>query len=157
MEKRLSRFGVGPRVIVPAIVFAILAGAATRAWPEICTLQSAPHGVFRALGAILVCLGILMWAVAVISVMRAYNHDQLLTSGVFALCRHPVYAAWIVFIFPGLALLTRSWPLMLTPFVAYAVFKTLIHVEDEYLQQRFGKAYMEYRARVNTVVPLPKF
>lgn len=156
MERKLSRFGVGPRVIVPAIVYAILAGAATRAWPGACILQSAPTGVFRALGTVLLCLGILMWAVAVISVMRAYDRDRLLTSGVFAICRHPVYAAWIVFIFPGLALLTRSWPLMLTPLVAYAVFKALIHVEDEYLQQRFGKAYMEYRARVNAVIPLPR-
>ena len=57
---------------------------------------------------------------------------------------------------PGLTSLTRSWPVMITPLVAYAVFKLLIHVEDDYLQQRFGPAYLEYRTRVNAINPIPK-
>ena len=97
-----------------------------------------------------------MWIVAVVTVMRAYNRDHLLTSGLFAVCRHPVYSAWIALNLPALTLLSRSWPLMITPFVAYAVFKTLVHEEDKYLQQRFGSAYLEYRARVNEILPIPK-
>jgi len=97
-----------------------------------------------------------MWLTAGVTVMRGYQRDQLLTTGVFAVCRNPVYAAWIVLILPALTLLTRSWPLMLTPLVAYAVFKLLIHVEDDYLRQRFGPAYLDYRARVNEIIPIPK-
>jgi protein-S-isoprenylcysteine O-methyltransferase Ste14 len=41
--------------------------------------------------------------------------------------------------------------------VAYTIFKLLIHREDEYLERRFGQAYLDYRARVNEVVPLPRF
>jgi protein-S-isoprenylcysteine O-methyltransferase Ste14 len=98
-----------------------------------------------------------MWLTAVISAMRAYNRDELVTSGIFAVVRHPVYSSAIVLTLPGIALLTRSWPLFLTPLVAYAVFKLLIHREDEYLERRFGQAYLDYRARVNEVVPLPRF
>jgi N-acyl-D-aspartate/D-glutamate deacylase len=29
--------------------------------------------------------------------------------------------------------------------------------EDEYLERRFGQAYLDYRARVNEVIPLPRF
>jgi len=29
--------------------------------------------------------------------------------------------------------------------------------EDRYLQQRFGEAYLEYRARVNELIPVPRF
>lgn len=154
--KRLSRFGVGPKIILSAAAYAALATAATNAWPEACMVQFVPRGVLRAAGAILVILGIPMWVAAVVSVMRAYNGDQLRTSGVFGLCRHPVYAAWIVLLLPGLTLLSRSWPLMITPLVAYAVFKSLIHVEDEYLEQRFGAAYRSYRLRVREVIPIPK-
>jgi protein-S-isoprenylcysteine O-methyltransferase Ste14 len=98
-----------------------------------------------------------MWLAAVVTVMRAYNRDELVTSGVFALVRHPVYSSAIVFNLPALALLTRSWPLFLTPLVAYAVFKLSIHREDEYLERRFGQAYLDYRARVNEVIPIPRF
>ena len=46
---------------------------------------------------------------------------------------------------------------MMTPLVAYAVFRSSIHVEEDYLKKRFGNAYLEYRARVNAIVPIPKF
>jgi protein-S-isoprenylcysteine O-methyltransferase Ste14 len=98
-----------------------------------------------------------MWLVGAVTVMRAYNRDRLVTSGIFALVRHPIYAAWITLIFPGLALLTRSWPMLLTPWIAYAIFRRLIHREDEYLEQRFGQAYRDYRRRVNEVIAVPRF
>jgi protein-S-isoprenylcysteine O-methyltransferase Ste14 len=157
METRLSRFGVGPKITLSAIAYAALAGAVTYAWPDACLLRSVPYRVFLVLGGLLLLIGIPIWLAAVVSVMRAYNRDQLVTSGMFAVCRHPVYSAWIVLLSPGLALLTRSWPLMITPLVAYAVFKLLIHTEDDYLQQRFGAAYLEYRTRVNELLPIPKF
>ena len=156
MKKRLSRFGVGPKIMLSAIAYAALAAGMTNAWPEACVVAFVPRVVFQAAGEILLLLGIPMWLAAVVSVMRAYNGDQLRTSGVFGLCRHPVYAAWIVLLLPGITLLSRSWPLMLTPLVAYAVFKLLIHVEDEYLEARFGAGYRAYRARVRELVPIPK-
>jgi hypothetical protein len=35
-------------------------------------------------------------------------------------------------------------------------FKLLIDEEDSYLRRRFGPAYLEYRKRVNELIPLPK-
>jgi protein-S-isoprenylcysteine O-methyltransferase Ste14 len=156
METRLSRFGIGPRIVLATATYAALASAATYFWPGMCLLQWLPRGILLALGTILVVLGIPMWLVAAVTVMRAYNRDQLVTSGVFAACRHPLYAAWIVLILPGLTLPTRSWPLMLTPLMAYAVFKRLIHKEDDYLELRFGAPYLEYRKKVNEIIPIPK-
>jgi protein-S-isoprenylcysteine O-methyltransferase Ste14 len=80
----------------------------------------------------------------------------LVTSGVFGIVRHPIYAAWIVFNLPGIALLCRSWPMLGAAVVAYAVFKLSIKREDDYLEQRFGQAYRDYRSRVNEIVPFPR-
>jgi len=157
MEKRLSRFGIGPRTFLPTVAYGLVAGAATYAWPDACLLRWPPYAVFATAGGILLALGVPMWLTGAISVMRAYNRDQLVTSGVFGLVRNPVYSAMIVLNLPGIALLTRSWPLFLMPLVAYVIFKLLIHREDEYLERRFGRAYLEYRARVNELIPLPRF
>jgi protein-S-isoprenylcysteine O-methyltransferase Ste14 len=157
MEKRLSRFGVGPRTFLPTVAYGLVAWAATRAWPDACLLRWPPYAVFATAGGILLALGVPMWLTGAITVMRAYHRDQLVTSGVFGLVRNPVYSAMIVLNLPGIALLTRSWPLFLMPLVAYTVFKLLIHREDEYLERRFGQAYLDYRARVNEVIPLPRF
>jgi len=156
MEKRLSRFGVGPKITVSAIVYAALAGAATYIWPGVCLLRAVPYRFLLIPGMLLLLLGIPMWLFAVVSVTRAYNRDQLVTSGVFAICRHPLYASWILLISPGLTLLTRSWPLMIMPLVAYLVFRFLISEEDDYLRRRFGNAYLEYRAEVNELFPTPR-
>jgi protein-S-isoprenylcysteine O-methyltransferase Ste14 len=110
-----------------------------------------------AVGIVLLVIGMPMWLMGVHAVMRAYNSDRLVTSGVFGVVRHPVYSAWIVFNIPAIALLVRSWPLLMAPLVAYAVFKMSIRTEDEYLKQRFGQEYLDYRARVNELIPIPKF
>jgi len=34
------------------------------------------------------------------------------------------------------------------PFLAYGLFKVLVRKEEIYLQERFGRAYTEYKARV---------
>ena len=157
MPKRLSRFGVGPRIAVTTAIYAILAGIVTGHWPHLFRSASLAHPAVVTIASVLIVLGVPMGLIGVTSVMRAYNRDQLVTSGAFALVRHPVYAAWIVFLLPGLALLSRSLPLLLTPLVAYAVFKTLIGKEDDYLKARFGQTYLDYRARVREIVPLPRF
>jgi protein-S-isoprenylcysteine O-methyltransferase Ste14 len=154
-EKRLSRFGIGPQTFVPSLAYTIAAWAVTKQWPEVFRIGSA-HGLLGTIGAVLVAMGLLLWLTGVITVMRAYKRDQLVTSGPFALVRHPVYAGWITGVFPGLALLYQSWPMLLSPFVAYAIFKSRVHVEDEYLERRFGQPYLDYRARVHEVLPIPR-
>jgi protein-S-isoprenylcysteine O-methyltransferase Ste14 len=153
---RISRWGIGPKTFMPSLAYTLAAWAATSAWPDVFRLHWLPDIVVTA-GVVLTAAGVVMWLVGAVTVMRAYNRDRLVTSGIFALVRHPIYAAWITLIFPGLALLTRSWPMLLTPWIAYAIFRRLIHREDEYLEQRFGQAYRDYRRRVNEVIAVPRF
>ncbi len=153
MKDRLSRWGVGPQIAIAALAYAVLAGAATHRWPNAFRMQFVPYVLVASLGSILLAGGVSMSVLAARAATRAYNRDQLVTSGIFGVVRHPIYSAWIVLIMPGLALLTGSWPVVLTPLAAYAVFKLTIHQEDEYLEQRFGQAYIDYRRRVNELIP----
>ena len=97
-----------------------------------------------------------MLVVAAKAAMFAYNSDRLATTGIFGIVRNPIYWAWIVFIIPGLVSASRSWPLMLTPLIAYLVFKVRIGRENRYLEQRFGDEYQQYKAHVNELVPFPR-
>jgi protein-S-isoprenylcysteine O-methyltransferase Ste14 len=154
MENRLSRWGVGPKITLAALAYAAAAALVTLVWPDLFVLRSL--GQFAGAGFVLIALGVLMWLLSAASVMQAYNRDQLVTTGIYSLVRHPLYSAWIVLIMPGLVILSRCWLLFLTPLVAYCAFKKLIRREDEYLQQRFGRPYAEYRARVPEILPLPR-
>lgn len=157
MEKRLSRWGIGPRMIVSVIVYSALAIWATFTWPGVLRMDWLDDRIRFAASGVLLALGMTLWLSGGVTVMRAYNRDELITTGPFALVRHPVYASWIVLNMPGLAILSRCWLLFGGSLVGYAVFKALIGREDEYLRKRFGQVYEDYRARVNEVLPLPRF
>jgi protein-S-isoprenylcysteine O-methyltransferase Ste14 len=156
MEARLSRWGIGPRIALAAGGYAVLAAVATYAWPDLCLVRSIPSWTLLVLGGSLLAIGIPLWLAGVRAAMSAYNRDSLVTSGVFGVVRHPIYSAWIVFNLPAIALLCRSWPLLGAALVAYTVFKLTIKREDEYLARRFGKAYSDYRSRVNEIIPFPQ-
>ena len=155
MEARLSRFGVGPRTLVPSVLYMAGAWLATKRWRAVFRLEL-PDWV-ASIGLVLIGLGVVLWLTGIVTVMRAYDRDRLVTTGVFALVRHPAYSGWITLIFPGLALLARSWLMLLTPLIAYAIFKQLIGVEDMYLAKRYGQAYLDYRQRANELLPIPRF
>jgi protein-S-isoprenylcysteine O-methyltransferase Ste14 len=156
VDKRISFWGVGPRIGAPSLIYTLGAWAATSTWPGIFQLRWLPGGV-RIAGAALLLAGLLIYFAGAVTVMRAYKQDRLVTSGVFGLVRHPVYAGWISLALPGLALFVGSWPMLLTPLMAYAIFKRLIRREEDYLAQRFGQEYLDYRRRVNGVIPIPRW
>ncbi len=156
MTERLSRWGVGPKIMAAGGAFAAVAGFVTWRWPEVFQISGVPSAVLLVGGVALVGVGFPLWVLGVRAAMSAYGRDRLVTSGVFALVRHPIYASWIVLIIPGLALLCRSWPLLGTSLAAYLAFKGSIGKEDEYLERRFGQAYRDYRLRVNEIIPLPR-
>lgn len=157
MKREMSRWGVGPRILLSAAGYAVLAGVLTGLYPDLFLLRVIPYPVFLAVGLVLLTAGIPMVVIAGRAAMMAYNRDQLATTGIFGLTRNPIYSAWIVFIIPGLVVLSRSWLLLLTPLVAYAAFKLLIRRENDYLEKRFGQAYLDYKARVNELLPIPRF
>ena len=157
MEQKMTHFGVGPKIMAPTFAYDILAGIATHFWPNIFLIRSISYSILAGAGIVLLLLGVPMWAIAVWTIVRAFSRGVLVTSGVYGLVRHPIYSAWIVFIFPGIALLCRSWPMLLASLVAYIIFKMLIKREDRYLEENFGKAYLDYRGRVNEIMPVPNF
>jgi protein-S-isoprenylcysteine O-methyltransferase Ste14 len=153
----MTHFGVGPRIFLPSVIYAAVAGYATHVWPEIFLINSVPYSILLTAGIILLIFGLPMWIAGVCMMWVAFNRGELVTSGVFGLVRHPIYSSWIVFNFPAIALLCRSWPMLATSFVAYIFFRLLIAREDQYLEEKFGKVYLDYRSQVNEVIPIPRF
>ncbi|MBN2579515.1 MAG: isoprenylcysteine carboxylmethyltransferase family protein [Pirellulales bacterium] len=153
MIPKMSFWGVGPSIMLPSLAYIVPAGLATLFWPDVCLIQSISHGVFLAAGGLLLVLGLPLLFVAGRALVRTHQRDELLTTGVYALSRNPIYAIWIFLIFPGLMLLARSWPLLLTPIFTYLLFKVRIRREDEYLEARFGESYRKYRREVGELLP----
>jgi protein-S-isoprenylcysteine O-methyltransferase Ste14 len=105
--------------------------------------------------------GALMLASAVIAVAAAYSLRRartpidprrpatvLVTGGIFALSRNPLYLA-LTLLHVGSAVKIDNVRalLLVAPAVAF-VDRSIIGREERYLERRFGAAYLAYKARV---------
>lgn len=105
-----------------------------------------------AVGIVLLFTGVVLYTAGIRHFRRALT-GELVTDGMFALCRHPFYALWMLFLLPGLGCIVGNWAAILAPAVAWVQFKVLIRFEEQYLEAEFGKAYTDYAARVGRLWP----
>jgi protein-S-isoprenylcysteine O-methyltransferase Ste14 len=108
-EKRMSRWGVGPVFAALSISYGLMTLLVSRYFHPVFQISFVPYSYLAILGVILIWIGVPFWIIAVRTIMRAYNANELVTGGVYRCCRHPVYSSWVVFIVPGIALLVSSW------------------------------------------------
>ena len=102
---------------------------------------------------VLLFLGLVVYALGTFSVYKAIDAGQLATRGIFAVVRHPLYAAWVWCIVPGLALMQGTLLALLTPVVAGVFYWLCIPHEEAWLLSRFGEQYRQYCRSVGGIVP----
>jgi len=156
MAKKISLSGIGLKLTVPSVGYFLIAGLLTLFFPKIFLIEILPHWTLIKIGIVLLAMGIPMLVISALTVSVSFRKGELLTTGIYARSRNPLYAAWILFIIPGLSLFFKSWPILGTALVTYISFKISIKDEYSYLKGMFGQAYLDYEASVNELLPLPK-
>lgn len=80
------------------------------------------------------------------------NHpDKLITSGVFAFSRNPLYVAFALILL-GQFLIFSNWILLLYIGAAAWLFHRQVLREEDYLKKHYGKEYAEYCSRVRRYI-----
>jgi protein-S-isoprenylcysteine O-methyltransferase Ste14 len=80
---------------------------------------------------------------------------QLVTGGIYAWCRHPMFfgydlaALGVVLLFHSLGMLLVAWPLFIVLQVRF------FRKEEKVLHKRFGRRFEEYRLQVPLLLPRP--
>jgi protein-S-isoprenylcysteine O-methyltransferase Ste14 len=105
------------------------------------------------LGTALLLLGLAVYAAAIMRLYASHDAGRLETGGIYALVRHPMYAAWVVCIIPGLSLLIGGVLVLTAPLFTVLIYRLSIRHEEAWLEARHGEAYRRYRARVGGVLP----
>jgi protein-S-isoprenylcysteine O-methyltransferase Ste14 len=104
---------------------------------------------------VLLCLtGLILFLLSIISFGSSFrvgidinNPDKLVTTGVFAISRNPIYVAfWIVLC--GQFLVFPNWILLLYLVGATWLFHRQVLLEEAFLEKQYGEEYSEYCARV---------
>lgn len=150
----MSIFGVGPWFVLLSAIYTVAAIVIRAQDPAYFQIPYVPYWVLALAGIILLAIGIPFFGVALAQLIRGFPQGKLFTRGVYGICRHPVYGAWVVFNVPGMVLLLNSWLGLLVPVLMYLTLRLLVRREEEHLEQVFGEEYRRYRRRTPAVFPL---
>jgi protein-S-isoprenylcysteine O-methyltransferase Ste14 len=145
---KMTELGVAPLIAVPSFLYLGAAIVLHRLLFPLFAFTAAPGRALPLAGAALAALGLDVLLSPGLRVLKAFREQRLLTDGHFALFPNPMYAAFVLLIVPGLALILDSWLVLIGSAVAYALFRALVPAEDHWLREKFGAQYDEYRKRV---------
>ncbi len=154
MTKKMSRWGTGPIFTALSISYGAVILVISHSFYPFFQIKFIPYWLFVILGVFLIAIGIPLFIVSVIIVSRAYKADELVTNGIYRCCRHPLYASWVVFIVPGIALLVNSWLWLTIPVFMYLILCQFVKKEEVYLESVFGSEYLRYKQKVPCIFPI---
>ncbi|WP_083307197.1 isoprenylcysteine carboxylmethyltransferase family protein [Olsenella sp. HMSC062G07] len=157
--EHLPIFGIGP-VCVASIILPTLVAVLLR------NNHIFKSGRLTALRIPLIIVGVFfiifsayIWIQAVIISKLDENikKNNLITSGIYAWVRHPVYSAFMLLCTGILLVVGNAWFFIL-PFLYWQLLTVFMkHTEEKWLKDWYGKAYEEYCRRVNRCWPrVPK-
>ena len=156
MEKgHLPILGVGPLYVVTIILMTIISItlSATGIIPVITFANF--QWIFILIGILCFIIGITLWLKAVI-IDRLDAHiikNELVTTGVYAYVRNPVYSAFM-FVCTGVLLIYGNLVLLVLPIIYWGFMTILMKLtEEKWLEDLYGKEYVQYRQRVNRCIP----
>ncbi len=153
----MSRWGIGIKMTIISLMYLTVASYLTYLYPDFFLIKNVPYPFFVVIGIILLIVGIPMLIISARAFTVGFNKGGLVTTGIFSVVRNPIYAAWILFILPGIMIFFQSWLMLATSLVTYIIFKAFIKGEEQYLEKTFGQAYLDYKSKVNELFPFPKF
>ena len=150
-KAKMTRWGVGPVYGACSVLFVAILSALNITLVPALIIPLDVFAFFAGVGVIGVAIVILV--VAVIQVQRAFASRKLVTAGIYAYMRDPIYPVWILFVVPGLVLVSGLLLLTFAPFLMFVLLKKQIGKEEAYLELTFAKEYSYYKSRVNSVIP----
>ena len=137
-----------------ALFYFYLVFAAAFGWPSVST-QTFFAPALTGWAGVLFCLaGLAVFAWSLVSFGRSFrvgidvqHPDKLVTSGVFAFSRNPIYTAFAVILL-GQFLVFPNWILLVYTIAAFWLFHRQVLREEEYLKGHYGQEYAAYCSRV---------
>ena len=116
------------------------------------------YWLFIGLAVVLILDGAFLWlaAVKLSNITDKIENNQLITDGVYALVRHPIYSAWLQ-LATVLILLSQNVYLLILPVIFWALLSLAMKkTEEKWLLDKFGNEYANYCKATNRFIPFRK-
>lgn len=154
-ENHLPVFGIGPYLVL--IMGIITITSSILSFYNLIPIYNINelNMVFLILGILFIILAIIFWisAVVISKIDRNVENNNLVTTGIYAHVRHPIYAAFF-YIAIGLILISQNIVLFILPLIFWAFLTVaMIKTEEKWLIDKYGDEYISYSKKVNRFIP----
>jgi protein-S-isoprenylcysteine O-methyltransferase Ste14 len=102
----------------------------------------------RLIAAAVLAFGLVVWAWSVSLILTKVPRGELITSGPFAVVKHPLYTSVGLLVIPALGVLLGTWLGMLVGIGVYVGSRLFAPAEEAELSATFGPAWDDYCRQV---------
>ena len=96
------------------------------------------------------------FGIAIGDISKRIENGELVTDGVYALVRHPIYSAWLQ-ISIAIILFSQNIYLFILPIIFWIILSiALARTEEKWLTDKFGNDYVLYAQTTNRFVPFSR-
>ena len=155
-KPHLPIMGVGPAYVISIVLLSSLSIYADATYLHFPHPTSALLEIFLFIvGLLFILYGLLIYFLAIkAKITSSIKENTLVTHGVYAVVRNPIYSAWL-FICTGILFLYGNPYLALMLFLIFWLYLTILmkYTEEKWLTKLYGEAYLEYCKKVNRCLP----
>lgn len=137
--------GAGDRIMLAVLPF-LIGGVAANVWRP--AWFAVGGTAVRATAWVLLAIGVIGWLWSVVLILTHVPKQRLITSGPFALVKHPLYTAVSLLVLPATGLLFGTWLGVALGMVMYAATRRYAPAEERALAEEFGARWDDYERRV---------
>jgi protein-S-isoprenylcysteine O-methyltransferase Ste14 len=139
--------GSGDRIALFALPFAILGFAVQMADPTRLAVDGSSEPA-RAIAIFVLTIGGLTWAWSVGLILSRVPKGELITTGPYAVVKHPLYTSVGLLVLPALGVLLGTWLGAAIGLAVYAGSRLFAPAEEAQLRQQFGAEWDTYARSV---------
>ena len=155
-RKYLPVVGVGPLYVLPIVILTAsgIIMSVRKIIPSIFPQCMFAAVLFYVIGAACVALGVWMWYSAVIRsrIDARIKENTLVTDGIYAHVRNPIYSAFM-FLCWGICFLFNNLYFLITIPIYWILLTILVkNTEEKWLKNIFGEEYFEYCKNTNRLL-----
>lgn len=107
-----------------------------------------PPVFLKVLALLMLLPGVTLWLWSVILIVTRVPQNKLITTGPYALVKHPLYTSVALLVLPSIGLLLNTWLGGVIGITLYVGSRLFAPEEEELLSKTFGPKWEEYREQV---------
>lgn len=135
--------GSGDKIGLLILPFMVVGVVANVLRPAIFSVGG-PSPALQVVSAVLLVPGIVVWLWSVVLILTRVPRGELITTGPFALAKHPLYTGVGLLVLPWLGFLLNTWLGAALGLVIYAGSRMYAPLEEQKLAKAFGPAWDDY-------------